>query len=229
MALNMRGLLTDILPLIKRFLCEVLFTEQVTATDRRLANRLNEPDVKEYVRAVFAPLVREITTKTVERQPAEPVKVSAWQPFQATSSPNKPTIPAARTIFNLVTCDRNLERQFAEFLDDRASDVAAFAKNAGPQALRIDYLAAGQRLAFYRPDFFVRLADGQYLLVETKGRVDQDVPLKARAAVAWCQSACRKGNRRGGTCTCRRRGSWATAAGAWPTWPRLPRPTSGVA
>lgn len=194
-ALNLRGLLTDILPLplIKRFLCEVLFTEQVAATDQRLGSALNKPEVKEYVRAVFAPLVREITTKTVARQPAEPVKVSAWQPFQVTSSPNKPTIPADRTIFNLVTCDRNLERQFAEFLDDRAGDVAAFAKNAGPQALRIDYLAAGQRLAFYCPDFFVRLADGQYLLVETKGRVDQDVPLKARAAVAWCQSACRKG------------------------------------
>jgi len=34
----------------------------------------------------------------------------------------------------------------------------------------------------------VRLADGSHLLVETKGRVDRDVPLKARAAAAWCKA-----------------------------------------
>lgn len=71
----------------------------------------------------------------------------------------------------------------------RASDVAAFAKNAGPQCLRIDYLGSGSRLAFYTPDFFIRTTDGNYCLVETKGREDRDVPIKARAAIAWCESA----------------------------------------
>ena len=68
-------------------------------------------------------------------------------------------------------------------------DVRAFAKNAGPQCLRIDYLAAGSRLSFYTPDFFVRSEQGHCYLVETKGREDSDVPRKAKAAVAWCEAA----------------------------------------
>jgi type III restriction enzyme len=70
--------------------------------------------------------------------------------------------------------------------------VAAFAKNAGPQCLRVDYLADGVRLAFYTPDFFVRVSAGNYFLVETKGQVDKDVPVKARAAVEWCKAASAK-------------------------------------
>ena len=75
---------------------------------------------------------------------------------------------------------------------DQAPDVAAFCKDAGPQSLRIDYLTATGRIAFYTPDFLVRLFGGGYLLVETKGREDQDVPAKARAAVAWCRAASTK-------------------------------------
>jgi type III restriction enzyme len=47
-------------------------------------------------------------------------------------------------------------------------------------------------LAFYTPDFFARTENGNYYLVETKGREDVDVPRKARAAVAWCESASTK-------------------------------------
>jgi type III restriction enzyme len=73
-----------------------------------------------------------------------------------------------------------------------ASDIAAFAKNAGPQCLRIDYLGSSGQLAFYTPDFFVRTKSGKYYLVETKGREDKDVSRKAKAAVEWCKSASSK-------------------------------------
>ena len=95
------------------------------------------------------------------------------------------------TLFNLVPCNRNLEVSVTSFLT-KAPDVAAFAKNAGPQALRIDYLASGSRLAFYTPDFFVRSRSGDCYLVETKGREDKDVPAKARTAIAWCKAASSK-------------------------------------
>jgi len=68
-----------------------------------------------------------------------------------------------------------------EFLS-KASDVSAFAKNAGPQALRIDYLAEGQRLAFYTPDFFVRIG-AECFLVEMKGQVDR----YRRQCVCFCE------------------------------------------
>ena len=85
-------------------------------------------------------------------------------------------------------CNRELEEAFTKY-GDRAGDVAAFAKNAGAQCLRIDYLASGGRLAFYTPDFFVRTEEGNCYLVETKGREDRDVPRKAQAAMAWCEAA----------------------------------------
>jgi len=87
-----------------------------------------------------------------------------------------------------VPCNRGLEVALTGFAE-KAADVAAFAKNAGPQCLRIDYLAAGGRLAFYTPDFFIRTTAGNCYLVETKGREDRDVPRKARAAMAWCEAA----------------------------------------
>jgi len=97
-------------------------------------------------------------------------------------------LQANRTLFNLVPCNRELEVAVANFVD-HANDVAAFAKNAGPQCLRIDYLASGSRLSFYAPDFFVRSQEGRCYLIETKGREDKDVPRKAKAATAWCESA----------------------------------------
>ena len=58
--------------------------------------------------------------------------------------------------------------------------------------MRLDYVTDASRLAFYTPDFLVRTTDGECLLVETKGRVDKDVPLKVGAAVAWCKATSKK-------------------------------------
>ena len=189
---RIRGTHAVLAPLLRRFFEELLFEEKVDLSDERLLARLGDPDVEEHVRATFVPLIRAKTTEIVQRIPAaEPQSVCSWRPFQATHSETHPAVPAAKTPFNLVPCNRALEAGMTQFLDN-APDVAAFCKNAGPQALRIDYLGAGGRLGLYTPDFFVRKADGHYLLVETKGRVDTDVPAKARAAVEWCKSASTK-------------------------------------
>ena len=189
MVCSLRGTHAVLAPLIESFLTEMLFVEKLTLFDPRLGSRFSDADVREHVRAVFVPLIRERTTVKEERRPEGAARsVAAWKPFQVTHSQEHPTIPAARTVFNLVTCNRGLEIGMSQFLD-RAPDVVAFCKNAGPQALRIDYSTRQSQLAFYTSDFLVRLADGNHLLVETKGRVDRDVPLKARAAAAWCKAA----------------------------------------
>lgn len=177
---------------IQRFLEEVLFGERVSLYDGRVIPRLSDPDVREHVRAVFLPLILNCITRREERQPdAPPQSVTTWKPFQVTHSERRPTQPSLRTPFNLVPCDHGLEVAMTQFLS-RAQDVAAFAKNAGPQALRIDYLAPDGRRASYTPDFLIRKADDQYLLGETKGRTDEDVPGKARAAIEWCKAASTK-------------------------------------
>jgi len=189
---KIRGIHAALAPLIQKFLEEILFVEKVALSDPRLCSRLADADVREHIRAVFVPLIRVKITNVQERLKAEePVSVCAWRPFQVTHSAKHPAEPADHTPFNLVPCNRELEVALTHFAD-KAPDVGAFCKNAGPQSLRIDYLAVGGRLAFYTPDFLIRKKDGNYLLAETKGREDRDVPAKARAAVAWCKAASSK-------------------------------------
>ena len=178
-------------PLLQTFFEKLLFESEGSLFDPRAA-RFSDSDVREHVRAVFVPLIRRKTTQQqVRAAQAPPVTVTSWRPFQVTVSERRPVHQSPRTVFNLVPCNRALESAFTEHCS-RANDVAAFAKNAGPQCLRIDYLSDGMRLAFYTPDFLVRTTDGRHYLAETKGRVDRDVPAKARAAVEWCKSASTK-------------------------------------
>jgi type III restriction enzyme len=180
-------------PLLQEFLEKMLFGQETSIFDANLVRRLSDSDVREHVRAVFVPLIRKKTHQTQTRTAeAEPISISSWRPFQVTVSERRPVSKSDRTVFNLVPCNRSLETAFAE-LCGKAKDVAAFAKNAGPQCLRIDYLSEGTRLAFYTPDFFIRTSDGKNYLVETKGQQDRDVPTKARAAVEWCRVASESG------------------------------------
>ncbi len=188
---KVKGTHTVLAPLLQVFFEQILFGPGHSIYDPALTARLSDSDVREHVRAVFVPLIRAKTLQQQIRTPdAAPMAVSKWRPFQVTASERRPVLKSERTLFNLVPCNRSLEQALVEFLG-KASDVTAFAKNAGPQALRIDYLADGQRLAFYTPDFFVRNGTTVFL-VETKGQVDREVPAKAKAAVEWCKSATSK-------------------------------------
>lgn len=176
-------------PLIQRFIEELLFDQTVDLYDERVVTRLADPDVREYLRATFIPLLLRKITHRQERVPErEPVSVTDWRPYQATASERHPVEVATYTPFNLVPCNRQLEVAMTRFLD-RAPDVAAFAKNQGPQCVRVDSLNPEGRRSLYTPDFLVRRTNGKYVLAETKGRVDRDVPGKARAAIEWCKAA----------------------------------------
>jgi type III restriction enzyme len=178
-------------PLIEEFLSTVLFEREVDLYAGDVDHRMRDADVLEHVRATFTPL---ILAKTVQKKTrkhiSQGVQLSTWKPYQATSTAKRPAVRAERTLFNLVPCENDFEQAFVDFCDF-AEDVVAFAKNAGPQKLMIDYLRPDGYRALYVPDFMVRLASGEYLLCEMKGREDPLVPMKARAAVEWCKTASR--------------------------------------
>ena len=179
-------------PLLQRFLSEDLFGEKVELTDSRLVSRLAKQDVAQYIYEVFAPLIRKHTVKPKKpRLQDQFLKLSDWRPYQVTQSDSRPVVQAEKTLFNLVPCIQALEHSMTKFLD-KAPDIVSFAKNAGPQALRIDYVTAEHSPAFYIPDFFARDNEGKYFLIETKGRQDRDVLKKASAAVQWCQQVSNK-------------------------------------
>lgn len=176
-------------PLIERFIAELLFERPIDLYSGEADHRMRDLDVAEYIRATFTPLILERTVRQQQRKRISyGQRLSTWKPYQATSHAQRPAREAQRTLFNLVPCDNDFESAFVDFLET-APDVTAFAKNAGPQKLMIDYLKPDGQRAFYAPDFFVRTAVGDCYLVELKGRVDSFVPLKACAAVAWCEAA----------------------------------------
>ena len=141
-------------PLLAHFLTEMLFEEPVSLTEERLIRRLKDNDVAAAIEAVFKPLILEKAIHEETRQPLEkpPMRLSAWVPYPFTQSQRHPAVMAEKTLFNLVPCHSHFEADFARWLDS-APDVIAFAKNAGPQALRIDYINAAGRIARYIPRF----------------------------------------------------------------------------
>lgn len=192
---RVRGTHASLAPLLEKFITEELFEQKVDLFDARLVARLGDGDIREYIRFVFVPLINQKTKMEQERLPVgTEALLSDWKPYQVTSSEKHPVVRAERTLFNLVPCNRSLEESFTLF-SDLADDVAAFAKNDGPQAIRIDYEGTNNRHAFYTPDFFIRSTNGKYYLVETKGEIEQEVFAKARAAVAWCSSASQNGSK----------------------------------
>ncbi len=101
---------------------------------------------------------------------------------------SRPTLPATKTVFNLVACGNEFEKAFAGFLE-HAPDVARFAKLPEQFGFAIEYTDAHNNLRYYEPDFAAVLTSGAHYLVETKGREDIDVANKDRAAILWCESA----------------------------------------
>lgn len=191
-ACKVKGTHAMIAPLLQRFIEDLLFGQTVGLTDDRVVARLGDDDVREYIQEVFVDLVRDGTVQTADRvEERKPQSLTNWRPYQATHSNKRPCEPADRTPFNLVPCSLSLEVAMTHFLES-AGDVAAFAKNQGPQALRIDCLSEAGIRSLYTPDFIVRRGNGHYFLVETKGTgfaKDPAVAVKARAAQAWCKSA----------------------------------------
>jgi type III restriction enzyme len=176
-------------PLVEEFISKVLFERVVDLYSGEVDHRMRDLDVIEYIRATFTPLILSKTVHKKERRRiSQGVRLSTWNPYQATSTVNRPAIQCKRTMFNLVPCNNEFEQEFADFCD-YASDMTAFAKNSGPQKLMFDYLRPDGYRALYVPDFLARVKDGGYLLCELKGKQDALVPMKARAAVEWCKAA----------------------------------------
>ena len=178
-----------LLPLVHEFIAKHLFEREVDLFSGEVNHRMQDTDVKEHIIAVFTPLIMDKKTIIQDRKRSSTeTKLSGWKPYQATSTDKRPAVTASRTLFNLVSCDSDFEKEFA-FECDRLDDVEAFAKNAGPQKLTIDYLKPDKHRAMYVPDFFVKVTSGDVYLCELKGREDNLVALKAKAAIEWCKSA----------------------------------------
>ncbi len=174
-----------LVPKVREFLEAKAFGEPVS---------LDSPDM---IKAISSNVARYVTVKTFASA-LRPLVVDELTPQLVSEGRclsetppfpfSRPTLKAVKTVFNLVACDNDFERRFAQFLE-RSPEVEAFAKLPSQFNFAIEYTDAAANLRYYWPDFVAVLSDGTRFLLETKGREDIDVTHKDRAAQIWCENA----------------------------------------
>jgi len=165
--------------------------------EKRAFGRPVELSTPGIVSAMSTPVAAFVTIQTFRKALAS-VAVEEKEPVLLTLRRLLSTCPpfpwsqvvleAGKTVFNLVACDNDFERDFARFLD-RADDVAAFAKLPMKFGFTLEYLDGERNLRLYSPDFVAIDAEGGHWLLETKGAETVEVQFKDRAARAWCGNA----------------------------------------
>ena len=174
-----------LVPKIKQFLQTQAFGEPVNLDDPMMIRAISHPVAQHVTVRVFVAALREAVieerTPTLEHA-GRSLSTTEGFPW------SRPTLPAAKTVFNLVAADNEFEKAFAAFLE-KAPDVIRFAKLPERFNFTIPYTDAAANLRYYEPDFVAVTADGVHHLIETKGRQDIDVKHKDRAAELWCENA----------------------------------------
>jgi len=134
---------------------------------------------------VFKKALQALTIEQLQPQLLEPARMlSTCHPFPW----SRPVWEGVKTVFNLVPCDNDFEREVAKFLDG-APDVRAFAKLPQPFGFCMDYTDSAMNLKSYYPDFVAEDTSGTFSILEAKGQENIDVARKDAAAAHWCENA----------------------------------------
>lgn len=176
----------ELFPLIQEFVRDRLFGERVDLEDPNTVRNLSELEVRRTIDETFKKAINDLTV--VDRGQAEIrnyIKLSQARPF--VSDKNSYLVPK-KSVFNKIVGDSQLELDFAAFLD-QCDDILSFAKNYYEVQFRIDYRNADGSIAYYYPDFMVKVDQKNVCIVETKGREDLDDPRKIERLGQWCNDA----------------------------------------
>ena len=169
---------------VKEFIQNHLFGELVDLDSPNTIRNLAEPPATKTVIETLRRAINDLTIQDKgEAQISETIRLRDMRPFVVKEQPY--LIPE-KSVFNRITCDNQLERDFASFLDD-SPDVVSFAKNYFALGFKLDYVNDDGDIANYYPDFFAKLADGRMIVAETKGRKDVDVDPKMYRLAQWCE------------------------------------------
>jgi len=182
--LKISGAFASFYPAVKKYVVEKLFTEKVDLEDPRVLYKLSSPEIQERLINLFVNAFRDRTFTEREPQKVDTTKLSNIKPFVW----SKLVYSADKSIFNYVPCDSNFEVDFAKFLDS-AEDVEAFTKIVVKISFFIEYISEENLRRYYYPDFLVKLTNGEYWLIETKGLIDLEVAHKDKRAKQWCEDA----------------------------------------
>jgi type III restriction enzyme len=174
-------------PKVREFLASRAFGEQVALDEPAMIKAISS-NVAQYVTIkTFVEALRKLVISELEPQLLHAGRLlSETPPFPW----SRATMEAGKSIFNLVPCDNEYEKEFARFLQ-KADDVQRFAKLPEQFGFAIEYTDSVGNLRYYEPDFVVLTEDGIHYIVETKGLEDTNVANKDRAAQLWCENTTR--------------------------------------
>ena len=174
---------------LKHFMRDKLFGETVNLDDPNVARNLSESNVRYAIKETFKKYINELTvvdTGTTEVQ--NYIKVSNQRTFSISRADEY--LPAKKSVFNKIVCDSHFELVFAGFLD-ASVDVISFVKNYIQLNFKMTYINHEGGIGNYYPDFVVKLKNGEFFVVETKGAENLDDPRKIERLKIWCEDATR--------------------------------------
>jgi type III restriction enzyme len=174
-----------LVPKVREYLATVAFHKPVALDTPEMVKAISS-EVAGFV--TIRAFVQELRKLVVDE--LKPQLITAGRPLSNTPGfPwSRPTVKAAKCVFNLVPCSNKFEAQFAKFLED-ADDVVRFSKLPERFNFVIEYTDSRTNLRHYEPDFVAMMKDGTHYLVETKGQEDIEVVHKDRAAKLWAENA----------------------------------------
>ncbi len=171
---------------VKTFISDYLFEHKVTLEDPNTIRNLSELAATKTTIETMKKAINELTVRDKgDAEIRDIVKLRNTRPFIVKDQ--QYVIPK-KSIFNKIIGDSHYELLFARFLED-SEDVISYAKNYFAVNFKIDYVNADGDISNYYPDFIVKHNSNTIYIVETKGRVDLDVPLKMARLKQWCEDA----------------------------------------
>jgi len=173
---------------VKSFLREHLFATHVDLEDPVVLRNLSEPEAGKILFDSFKKAINALTVQDSGAARIEAhIRLRDTRPFR---TDHRQYLTSKKSIFSKIVGEPNaggFELAFAKFLDG-APDVVSFAKNYLAVGFKLDYVKADGDLSNYVPDFIVKTKEGVWI-VETKGRVELDLPQKMTRLKQWCEDA----------------------------------------
>ena len=171
-------------PRVQSFIENHLFGRSVALEDPNTLRNLSEVAATKTVFDTFKRAINDLTVRDKgDTKISDTIKLRSTRPFVVKE---QPYVMSKKSVFNKITGDNQLERDFATFLEN-CPDVLSYTKNYFAVNFKLDYVNADGDISNYYPDFIVKLADGSIVIAETKGREDTDVTPKMRRLAQWCE------------------------------------------
>ncbi len=169
---------------VKEFISSQLFGKEIELDTPNTVRNLSEVEATRTIIETFKKKINDLTVQDKgDAEIRDYIKLRNTRPFIAKE---QGFIVPKKSVFNKVIGDSHLELEFSTFLEE-CEDVISYSKNYLAVHFKIDYVNADGDISNYYPDFFVKVANNEVYIVETKGLEDLDVPLKMFRLKQWCE------------------------------------------